>query len=109
LQPLLDLIGEDRRIARSVKNLLREASCGGMVSVTVRGTPYEDRGDDQWAREADNAYDIIEDSIVAPFLQGLIEGLREAIISRDGEILAGAIIAVGLKQFLSANEAKGIP
>ena len=105
-----NLLGKDRRVACGVEHLLRPPSGCLVVSVPVGRPSDKDRGDDQWPRHAYYSHYVSKYvAVIAPFLEGLIKRLREAVVRGSGEILRDTVIPPRLKQFFGADKTQCVP
>jgi len=80
-----------------------------VVAVAVGDIAREDRGDDEGTGDSDLADDIVENTVVAPDLEGFVEGFREAEVGYAGKRLMDPEVVASGKQFLGAEEAELIP
>ena len=105
----LDLIGKDVGVSRGLEDFLGHFSRDLVLAVAVGDASDKDGGEDQGTIEADGADDIVEDAIVSPDGEGLVEGLGKAEVGDAGEVLIDAVAAVGGQQLLGADQGQLIP
>ena len=104
-----DLVGEDVGIARSFVNLLRHCSGDLMMPVAVGDVADKGGGDDERACHADDADDVVEHAIVAPGLEGFVDGLGEAKVGDAGPVLVDSIVVAGGEELLGARGSELVP
>ena len=80
-----------------------------VIAVSVARVSLEARDQHQRAVHAHDPNHLAQDVLLAPFLQGFVEPLGEAVIDDAREVLVvDAIVAVGQEQLLGADEAEAV-
>jgi hypothetical protein len=103
------LIGEDVGVACRFEDFLGHFSGDLVLAVAIGDASDKDGGEDQGTIEADGADDIIEDAIVSPDGEGLIQGFGKAEVGDAGEILIDAVAAAGGQELLGTHQGELIP
>src|SRR5581483_2650932 len=104
----LDLIGENIRIARGFEYFFSHGTGGLMITVSIARAADKNRGNHQRANHSNDAYDVIEDTIMSPFTDGFSHGFGKAVIDYARPVLIDTVVAAGGEQFHGANKPEGI-
>ena len=108
LQAVFELLGKDLGVGGGLEGLLRNFAGDLVLAVAVGNSADKGGDDDLRPHLAYRQHCIVEHAVVSPAGEGFLLSFGEAEVRFGAPELFGAVVLVGLEQFVGADETERV-